>query len=358
MILTNTLKAIAIIAVVAIHILAAQSLFLQQHNLPTPDYFLNLNLFFRFSVPLFVALSGFGLAKSFGTHLPGLPGLLRDYFVRRLFRLLPWYLFWGTIIYLYINYIGQGSATYGSTPIWTLFVFGKIDYHFYFVPMIFVLYLLFPLLWALIRKFPWLMLSAAFLWQIYRYWQLDTTILSDQQQYIQAGSWVFYFVLGVYLALRPKLLSYSPAILLSCLLLFGGLFLSLSRTYSQKALGVDPIIFTRFTQIPVLLYSTGFILSSLFVVPRLISYFPSFLLSLLVSLGEHSYQIYLCHTLILRLAVRNLDIFTRLPFLLSLIVVLAGAYGGSLITSSLLKSSSRLLSLFSPPRNPKPEVPN
>lgn len=341
---TNFLRALAIVAVIVIHVIAADSQYLQQNGLPIPDYFLNLNLFSRFSVPVFIAISGYGLAKSFTKKWSDKLKLklLSDFYFHRTFRLLPWYFFWAIIIYLYLNFVGQGPANYGQTPFWKLLLFGKVDYHLYFVPMILKLYLIFPLLWLAIHKFPRLTLVAAFLWQIYFYRQLDATTLSDQQQYLQAGSWLFYFVFGIFLARRPVLANLQLQ-LFSILLLLAGFFWSLFRAYSQKALGVDPIIFTRFTQIPILLYATGVILSGLFFIPPILPRLPAYLSTSLTSLGKHSYSVYLCHTLILRLAVRNLDIFSRLPFALSVIVVLLGAYLASWLTIKLVKIPSLIL---------------
>lgn len=332
---TNLLRALAIIAVIVIHTAAAQTLFLRQHSLAVPNHFLTLDLLVRFSVPLFVALSGFGLAKSFSEKwkaggLPNpqrLPGLLRDYFFRRVLRLLPWYFFWGAVIYLYINFIGQGLSTYGSIPVWELFVFGRVDYHLYFVPMIFTLYLVFPLLWLLVKKFPKLTLLIAFLWQIRIYQQLNDTTLSDQQQYIQMASWLFYFVLGIFLASQGETLrSWQKKLWLKLgiIILTVSSFIFLHQhTLRLREIDIDPIIFTRFTQIPVLFYSTGIILSGLAIVPEIISrlsYSPANLLTaFLVSLGELSYLVYLNHTLVLRFLTRSPINITAWPFPLLLL---------------------------------------
>ena len=120
-----------------------------------------------------------------------------------------------------------------------------------------------------------------------------TAFQTDYQQYIFFGSWIFYFILGIYLGLKEKL----PIILM---LITGLVLVSLGGylvvTDSQRLLAEgDNLIFaTRFTRESVLVYATGFCLAGLAIGPKIAT-------GWLVKLGQKSYQIYLGHTLILRL---------------------------------------------------------
>lgn len=247
----NKLKGLAIIAVVLIHVINLYAAYTQ--------HFVIADQILRFSVPLFTALSGLALAKKYATKLD-----LKDFFSRRLFKLLPLYILWSAVYWLVTR---QGFP---------------FEYHLYFVPMIFQAYLLFPIILPIVKKAPWVALSASAILQIL-YFQHAT-----ETSYIWFAAWQFYFVLGIFLAIRPirhiRLIGLMTAAI--------GLIWSVRDTMGLLLLGKNLIFATRFTKVSVLVYSTGLTLFLSAWTKKS---------KILTLLGQYSYPIYLSHVLFLQL---------------------------------------------------------
>ncbi len=260
---TNLLKGFAILAVVAIHV---TNVFIGR-NL----WLINWDQVLRFSVPLFTALSGLALAKKYAGGLQ-----LKEFYSRRLLKLLPLYVLWSAVYWL---------VTRQPFP---------FAYHLYFVPMIFQAYLIFPFILPLIKKLPWVSLIISGVLQIW-YFQVTNTPSNDQLQYIWFAAWQFYFVLGVFLAFvdihRIRLIGLMAAAV--------GLFWSIRDTHALLETGKNLIWATRFTRVPVLLYSTGIIIWSISHVKK--TALSDFARRFITFLGVHSYFIYLSHVFFIHL---------------------------------------------------------
>jgi len=269
-----------------------------------------IDQFFRFSVPLFVALSGYTLALSYQDQNID----LIYFFRRRVLRILPWYFFWSAAILAYLR-VTHWWVEIPHFPFWKILFLGKADYQLYFVPMIFQLYLLFPLLLFLFRKFRINLLLFVFLLEIIFYGILSSfavgkiklpLFLNDQQQYLFFGTWIFYFILGIALALMKvsenklrilKILSF-PLLIASFIWLMVSAAGLIQNNYNV-------IIATRSTKIPTLFYSSVCILYFI-IFKEILLGFPKKLLKILENFGKRSYVTYLCHTIILRIF---LDLF-------------------------------------------------
>lgn len=301
-------KAVAIIAVVLLHIL---SLF-PDSIYTVCDFniiFIVLNQVARFSVPLFLALSGFGLARKYqGKCLSP-----QKFIGGRLKKLLPLYLLWSAILLIML----QVSHTWfqGEVSFWQGILLGNIDYHLYFVPLIFQFYILFALISKLLPKhyFKWLLagtgisqilLFAFIRWALMQEAGLLTDFfLNDQVQYRLFANWFFYFTLGLFAAqLNLKRLRERS---LWIIVLFGIILTSLSWMVNDA----QELINTTNN----IAYSTSFIRPSVFlyasaVILTVIIYGPVLLkttkrdFKILQMIGKYSYLIYLSHTLALRIA--------------------------------------------------------
>lgn len=301
----DVLKALAVTAVILIHVTSKYLSFFEHLRTAEANWNLIFNQIERFSVPLFVALSGFGLARKY-LHSPF---DLRGFIQRRLWRLLPEYLIWSLIIFLLVSFYFHEGQMYGTKiNIFELLIWGKADYHLYFVPMIVVLYSLFPLIFYLMKRLPRIVLLAAAVYQIWWYWLIsvnvergpfDVNLWGDQRQYIFFGSWIFYFVLGIYLAIRPLRLSrfWSVGILVIFSL---SITVMTSHTLTAINSGVDLLIATRFTNLPVLVFASLFIVLGVkyFIGEKEI--YRGKLLNGLAGIGKLSYGVYLSHTLVVR----------------------------------------------------------
>lgn len=296
----DVIKAVAIIAVVLVHTTSLSYSYFPRNGIGWSSL-LVIDQLTRFCVPVFVALSGYGL----GIKNMDIGRDYRQFFRRRVVKLLPWYLFWSGIIYFYIR-LGDEWNHVEHFPLWKIIFMGKADYHLYFVPMIVSLYLIFPILAFLIKKFGWRIILFLGLLQglLFFLTSLEAEKIiklgfswGDQQQYLFFGSWIFYFALGIYLNFLPGVMSKRNNLikLVAVVSLTLGLAFILVDTFRLVGEGADIIAATRFTRIPVLVFATGFILSSL-VWRKFWLGFPR----IFIWIGERSFIIYLSHTLVLR----------------------------------------------------------
>jgi probable poly-beta-1,6-N-acetyl-D-glucosamine export protein len=324
-------KAIAILAVVFLHFLS--SLF-SQTIYTQSDYrlvFIILNQICRFSVPLFLALSGFGLARKYQSQTLSIKGFIVD----RAKKLLPAYLIWSLILAAAFKI--SNTWYRGGVNFWSGILFGEVDYHLYFVPLIFQLYLFFLFLPAIkSRRRLFLLLAGAGLiqaaWFSLIRWSpengttsLSDFLLDDQSQYRLLGNWLFYFLLGYFLA-RVNLIAACAGRRIRSLfgvMALGGLTWAIYDSWRLIVRTGDVIYATSFTRLPVLFYATGFIGLSLIcgpslLGPRILNWRP------LRFIGQHSYLIYLSHTLILRI-IKGLITGGSQPSTLTAVVILVSA---------------------------------
>lgn len=295
-------RAVAIVAVIIIHVapvrLDNNSLFIGQIG--------------RFCVPLFVALSGFGLARKYLEK----PFDLSDFIKRRIWRLLPQYIFWSLVIYAAVNTLFHNDiGMYSRQSLADLLIFGKADYHLYFVPMIVILYALFPLLLFIARRWPTGLLLMTLLGQSWWYLLIvaNPRGWTDQVQYRFPGTWIFYFVLGMYLAMKklPDRAGFWLAVAAGA-----GLVIMEHNTFEILAAGVNPLIATEFTNFPIMFYATSVIFLAVYISTKF-SFPQNILVNGLVQMGKISYIVYLSHTLVLRFLYNETSIlktFGVVPF--------------------------------------------
>ena len=161
----NLLRLLSIIAVMVIHATSrCETAFLKNH-LYLSDAFLGvlLNQVARFSVPVFVLLSGYGLTMKYrGAAAAWSRSGLMEFFRGRAFKVLLPFLFW-TVLYFFLLH------RYVSDPDWGLMesfsanlplllkylTRSGVDYHFYFFIIILQCYLVFPFLFRYRRKWLW-----------------------------------------------------------------------------------------------------------------------------------------------------------------------------------------------------------
>ncbi len=299
----DILRALAVFAVILIHSVSG-ALYNASWSSQTFKIYLLFDQFCRFSVPLFVGLSGYTLTLRYKERSIS----FGEFFRRRVLRLIPWYLFWSAAILTYLRFSLFGVKAQ-HFPVWKVIFLGKADYHLYFVPMISSLYLLFPLLIFLFKKFgkwlllPFLILEFAFYFLLTNYAAGRITLpffLNDQQQYLFFGTWIFYFVLGISLALDAQLVNFVKKYkLLFLALLFLAFWWEVLNTFNSLGYLHDLTSATRSSAVAVLFYASLFCLLALSTTDHL-RLLPRKLHILLVAVGQRSYLIYLLHTIPLR----------------------------------------------------------
>ena len=137
----NSAKGIAILAVVSIHLLTLATR--EQFTLPPQNLiFLFLDQVMRFCVPVFIFLSGFGLMLSYQKK----DFKLLKFIKKRSFKTLPLYFLWSAYYIALSILIKPWWKVLSGWSISQIIFNGRADYHLYFVPVIFKLYLVFALL--------------------------------------------------------------------------------------------------------------------------------------------------------------------------------------------------------------------
>lgn len=299
---TTVLKGLAIAAVVVIHYfsLIKESPF--WNNSTWQWQAVLIDRLMRLCVPLFVALSGYGLSQKYFQNLKW-----GEFAKNRLFKLLPPYLIW-SVFYFFFAWLYYGwQMTSDVGGFINLLILGRVDYHLYFVPMIFQLYIIFPIIFFVWKKAPTLTLITALVAQLIWLWFFSYQhfvpfnlkyFVNDVEQYFWSPNWIWYFVLGFHL---PKIITWIDGqnkIFKSALTLLSLCsWLGLSYySYDQLRQGVNALNVLRFTQYPTMFFATIGIIFTAWSFAK-IKTFPA----PLVWLGKYSYQIYLSHYLWLRL---------------------------------------------------------
>jgi probable poly-beta-1,6-N-acetyl-D-glucosamine export protein len=293
----DLLKGIAIIAVILIHFMGGLKVGIEMAGWYTTSWIV-INQILRFSVPLFVVLSGYSLTHKYEHH----QFKLKEFFAGRVTKLIPLYLLWVAVILTTVYLVPGWRGFAEDYPFWKQVLFGRAEYHLYFVPMIFQLYLLFPLFLWVVKRFPLVAVALAGIVQagIFMLISSDKTagftalLSSDQGQYIWFASWIFYFVLGMALRVTGFRSRWFIGLTVA------GLFWSIADALITFGHGVDIILAGRFTRWPIAVYNLGLAGATIGFKDRLEAWTQSGF-SWLIAIGKQSFLIYLFHTLALRL---------------------------------------------------------
>ena len=136
----DLLRIVSIFSVVLIHT-STKILEYYNYDLVNQTFTLFLNQAFRFAVPLFFFISAFVLELNYPQDFNYF-----SYLKKRFSRLFLPYLFWSLIYYYFVYTINTKSF-------FTAFLLGDASYQLYFVPSLFIFYLVFPFLHRHIKFF-------------------------------------------------------------------------------------------------------------------------------------------------------------------------------------------------------------
>lgn len=296
------LRGCAILAVICIHFFAQLD-----HAYTRPDagsWFIFFDQVMRFSVPLFIMLSGFSLTKKYENEELS----VTKFYERRILKLFPLFLVWSLFsLSISLTVPEWQSFTQPIPSVLSFLVYGTADYQLYFLPLIFQMYLLFPLLRLLFNKAPlavlvtsvFLQLGAFSIYALPEYQKMYPFFTTDHGQYVVGVSWIMYFVAGMWLAARgvPTFLKYLFPLIALC----GLIYSSLTAIRAVDG-GLDPLFALKFTRISLLSWTIPLCVTLiLFTQSRYWRHLPSVLHSLISWLGRHSYLLFLSHTILLRI---------------------------------------------------------
>ncbi|MCX7632359.1 MAG: acyltransferase [Turneriella sp.] len=262
--LTDAAKVIAAIAVVAIHATSGAELHYAAHQeIASWDFVaVALNQWARFSVPLFLYLSGYGLAKSSASiRLAGYLQFLRQ----RVPGILVPYLFFASLALLpeFYGFLrqGKGELTAFLAIAWRKFYTGTADYHLYFLVILLQCYLLFPLWQELSRHatfyrfIVWLslLLVTALLYRGSSEFLLAQMGLRHPGWHAAfAIYWLPYFMLGIAHAHQPPQNRHG---ILFALAVFLGFILVLWDYVRSAAENLPPDYYNHFSRPAVVFYT-------------------------------------------------------------------------------------------------------
>lgn len=313
----DMLRAICALAVVIIHT-SGYTLINSAEGSVSYNVSLSLNQIARFSVPLFLFLSGLGLGISYKKD--------ESYFKflrKRVFKIIPPYILWGSL-YLILIQKNYDYKTWGE-----LFLKGdKVFYHLYYIPLIMTLYIIFPILYPLFKRiegviiFLLISLGVTYFAHYYNVPDLTLDIFSKRN----AIFWNVYFVSGVYISREVNNLIRRTkthkvkivVIMIVCVIcLIGESFIGLN---TGKSLDYS----TTFIRPSVMIYSY---IVMLYVFSKTYNK-KSILVKILGEISKSSFSIYLIHPMVLYYYMKifsknNLNMGT-LWFLVSSILVSGG----------------------------------
>lgn len=313
----DMLRAICALAVVIIHT-SGYTLINSAEGSVSYNVSLSLNQIARFSVPLFLFLSGLGLGISYKKD--------ESYFKflrKRVFKIIPPYILWGSL-YLILIQKNYDYKTWGE-----LFLKGdKVFYHLYYIPLIMTLYIIFPILYPLFKRiegviiFLLISLGVTYFAHYYNVPDLTLDIFSKRN----AIFWNVYFISGVYISRKVNNLIRRTkthkvkivVIMIVCVIcLIGESFIGLN---TGKSLDYS----TTFIRPSVMIYSY---IVMLYVFSKTYNK-KSILVKILGEISKSSFSIYLIHPMVLYYYMKifsknNLNMGT-LWFLVSSILVSGG----------------------------------
>jgi peptidoglycan/LPS O-acetylase OafA/YrhL len=351
----DVLRGFAILAVIAIHVTMNVYAIPQVNGLVIA--LLEADIFSHFAVPLFIFISGFVLSHNYPAGFS-----IGQYYKKRLPAIIPQYLAF-SIFYIAGRIVLYGPLAAGTILFYILTASGS--YHLWFIAVIIELYMLYPLISGIYRRFdaaghlPALFIFALALqitWD--SVYSLLGTFAGTSPAYLLAQrvflSQVLYFILGIYAAgnygrIKTLVKNIRPAYPVLCAILATGVF-SLAWIYPYNDLPKYGLLSTMTL--------------ALNIAPRLLEpiiYLPAFILCLksayylmekkgamftaLSSLGKYSFGIYLIHVFFMVIFIKGLAtaglgptqwLFYPVLYTLTLISSYAGVYLISYLPGSAL----------------------
>lgn len=281
------LRVIATVAVIAIHTTS------QTMTQSALGYY--GNQLARFAVPMFLILSGFLLFQSdLNSHFLPRAQFYRKRFQKILLPYIIWTIFYSLVLHFYFN--GMQNANMILPDLIRHLLLGNGFSHLYFVVIIIQLYLLYPLIRRSFQAHPGLFLLVSLLVSLLCQSLLYLHAIKAVQLYpyhaelylISFPVWIFYFFLGMYLALNDQDLEMSGRLSwLSWLLIWIvslGILLWDSQQTASYALSIKPTV---------ILYAS----ISFFLLRSWLNRFPIQNGPIMSWFSEQSFLIYLLHPL-------------------------------------------------------------
>jgi len=287
----DNIRGIAIIAVIMIHIGAGILLVEPStHTLKVPmSTFFVYHQLTGFAVSAFITCSGILLCMRYKDKQFNYLNFVGS----RSLILIP-YVIWSLI---YLEYTGK-LAGISKADLFTALGNGSAYWHLYFIPLVYCLYLLFPLFRFVVRKIktPWWLVLALVL-QHYFQIRLQNAVSKEVLDFFQVRFFLFLFLAGCYIGqYYDEFKAFINKYINAIIALLGTVLLLKICVFYYTALVLKKTV----TEIPQTvtfenkLYTLCIIVLFIYLAPHLKS-------SLLGRFGANSFGIYLSHPLILKI---------------------------------------------------------
>ena len=277
-----------------------------------------LNQVSRFSVPMFVLLSGVGLSLKYSESFDLSAFSIKEFYTKSFVKILVPYSFW-SVTYMLYKYEGISRIADGTIPLSQItreFFLGGFASHLYFIVVLVQMYLLFPFLMQMKAKRQWngiiAITALSFIFQILLHrqgFQFNLPDIVAVYAWETFLPWIHFFIIGMLIdrklleKLIPLCQRVRPALILSCVL-YIIVFTLDSFNSNSYASSLKPQI---------TLYTLLALASILSVYPRKAE--SNVLDKLVHFLSKHSMTIYFSHILFL-VEFRKLDIFNGMSGLM------------------------------------------
>lgn len=269
----NSIRAIACIAVVIVHVTAIYYIDNSYFYVNIIEY---INKIARFGTPLFCIITGFLFSKYFFNQLD-----IKKFFKSRSEKILIPYILW-SVFYTVLTYFF--AKHHFSTDFIYNFIFGKSFYHLYFISIIIQFCLLFPFLKLIRLKNDFLMLFLIFLLNFFYILVFKSSEIPLLSERASLGFWIFYFFFGIYFNRIIKLLPKFNTKTLCIFFIFVFSLMNLEFFLIETTFNSTRIINLFFA--PAIFFILFFI-------------FNKFNCNILNIIGEFSMGIYLIHPLVI-----------------------------------------------------------
>lgn len=241
----------------------------------------------RFSVPAFILISGMGLSIGYKKN--------QSYFTfigRRLSKILPQYIIWCII---YIFFTNENINIYSDI---SNIVYGKVFYHFYYIPLIIEFYLIFPFIYRIIWN-KWFALLSFVITTTILFYTHYYILTPDMQWFLERKNfldWIFYFSFGAFIGknfdvFSAKVKKYKGLVFV---LFFISIYSMINEVTANIYSGRDIEYITTFLRPNVLIYSIALI-----VLIFVFNWEQGIFIEIIKFISKNSYDIYLSHALIL-----------------------------------------------------------
>ena len=252
-----------------------------------------LGNFSRFSVTLFIFLSGFCLSLNYLNKKLD----IKKFFINSLLKIIPAYIVWNFIYQIYYT----GSIHFNKSGLKEILL-GSSGSHLYFVPVLIGLYLVFPLIWKFKDKIKYFLLFS-FIIQIFslmaRFYALENNIPYAKEARAFFVLFIGFFVLGIFCAIN----------------------FNRFKTYINKYYLIFIIIsLFSLTLIIIIPNNITFQIYYLLTIPTIFIVFQKVSNPFFSRIAETGYYIYLMHYLILEYLVRIIHVAFMPYFIFALIL--------------------------------------